>query len=38
MERDQRPSGWRSEPDQLLLNITLVRAFAGDAPSASTPE
>ena len=25
MERDQRPSGWRSEPDQLLLSITLVR-------------
>ena len=26
MERDQRPSGWRCEPDQLLLSITLVRA------------
>jgi uncharacterized protein (TIGR03067 family) len=25
MERDQRPSGWRCEPDQLLLSITLVR-------------
>ena len=25
MERDQRPSGWRCEPDQLLLCITLVR-------------
>ena len=25
MERDRRPSGWRCEPDQLLLNITLVR-------------
>ena len=38
MERDQRPSGWRCEPDQLLLNITLVRAVddeaAGAAPSA----
>jgi|SRR6185295_8882247 len=38
MERDKRPSGWRSEPDQLLLSITLVRASAGDAPGAATPE
>ena len=38
MERDQRPSGWRCEPDQLLLSITLVRAAenetVGAAPSA----
>ena len=25
MEHDRRPSGWRCEPDQLLLSITLVR-------------
>ena len=25
MEREQRPSGWRHEPDQLLLCITFVR-------------
>jgi uncharacterized protein (TIGR03067 family) len=25
MERDRRPSGWRCEPDQLLLSITLMR-------------
>lgn len=26
MEREQRPSGWRHEPDQLLLCITYARA------------
>jgi uncharacterized protein (TIGR03067 family) len=31
MERDRRPSGWRCEPDQLLLSITLVREAAGAA-------
>jgi uncharacterized protein (TIGR03067 family) len=30
MERDQRPSGWRCEPDQLLLSITLVRQAADE--------
>ena len=30
MERDQRPSGWRCEPDQLLLSITLVRQPSGE--------
>jgi len=30
MERDQRPSGWRCEPDQLLLSITLVREVRGE--------
>ncbi len=25
MEHDRRPSGWRCEPNQLLLSITLVR-------------
>lgn len=28
MERDLRPSGWRCEPDQLLLSITLMRQTA----------
>jgi uncharacterized protein (TIGR03067 family) len=36
MERDRRPSGWRCEPDQLLLSITLVRE-AADAAAASVP-
>jgi uncharacterized protein (TIGR03067 family) len=31
MERNRRPSGWRWEPDQLLLSITLVRESAGKA-------
>lgn len=31
MERDRRPSGWRCEPEQLLLSITLVREPADDA-------
>jgi uncharacterized protein (TIGR03067 family) len=31
MERDLRPSGWRCEPDQLLLSITLVRESADEA-------
>ncbi len=30
MERNQRPSGWRCEPDQLLLSITLLRQPAGE--------
>jgi uncharacterized protein (TIGR03067 family) len=34
MERDQRPSGWRCEPDQLLLSITLVRQASGELASA----
>ncbi len=29
MERDRRPSGWRCEPEQLLLSITLMREAAG---------
>ena len=35
MERDQRPSGWRCEPDQLLLNITLVRAAENETVGAA---
>ena len=34
MERDQRPSGWRCEPDQLLLSITLVRQLRGERATA----
>jgi uncharacterized protein (TIGR03067 family) len=34
MERDQRPGGWRSEPEQLLLSITLVRQGTGEVASA----
>ena len=29
MERDRRPSGWKHEPDQLLLSITWVRQPGG---------
>ena len=36
MERDRRPSGWRCEPDQLLLNITLVRQAAEVVGSCSS--
>jgi uncharacterized protein (TIGR03067 family) len=36
MERDQRPSGWRCEPDQLLLSITLVRQSARDEDEVSS--
>ena len=36
MERDRRPSGWRCEPDQLLLSITLVRESAGQAAAAAS--
>jgi uncharacterized protein (TIGR03067 family) len=36
MEHDRRPSGWRCEPDQLLLSITLVRQAAGDVPSSAS--
>ena len=35
MERDQRPSGWRCEPDQLLLSITLVREARNEVKSSS---
>jgi len=35
MERDRRPIGWRCEPDQLLLSITLVREPAQQAAPAS---
>ena len=36
MEHDRRPSGWRCEPDQLLLSITLVRQATekGAGPSS----
>lgn len=34
MEHDRRPSGWRCEPDQLLLSITLVRQAADEAASS----
>lgn len=36
MERDRRPSGWRCEPDQLLLSITLVRQAAEEAQATSS--
>jgi uncharacterized protein (TIGR03067 family) len=36
MERDRRPSGWRCEPDQLLLSITLVRQAPRDGVGSST--
>jgi uncharacterized protein (TIGR03067 family) len=35
MERDQRPSGWLCEPDQLLLSITLVRQASGESAGPS---
>ena len=35
MERDQRPSGWRCEPDQLLLCITLVRQASDEVAISS---
>jgi uncharacterized protein (TIGR03067 family) len=35
MERDQRPSGWRCEPDQLLLCITLVRQASYEVESSA---
>jgi uncharacterized protein (TIGR03067 family) len=31
MERDQRPIGWKHEPEQLLLIITLVRQAVHEA-------
>ncbi len=36
MEHDRRPSGWRCEPDQLLLSITLVRQTNHDGPVSSS--
>ena len=36
MERDRRPSGWRCEPDQLLLSITLVRQAVDEAAGISS--
>jgi uncharacterized protein (TIGR03067 family) len=36
MEHDRRPSGWRCEPDQLLLSITLVRESADQAPAPAS--
>ncbi len=36
MERNQRPSGWRCEPDQLLLSITLLRQPAGEEDEFSS--
>jgi uncharacterized protein (TIGR03067 family) len=36
MERDRRPSGWRCEPDQLLLSITLVRQAADEVAGSSS--
>jgi uncharacterized protein (TIGR03067 family) len=35
MERDQRPSGWLCEPDQLLLSITLVRQASTERAGSS---
>lgn len=35
MERAQRPSGWRCEPDQLLLCITLVRQASNEVEISS---
>jgi uncharacterized protein (TIGR03067 family) len=35
MEHDRRPNGWRCEPDQLLLSITLVRQAGGEAATAN---
>ena len=34
MELDRRPSGWRCEPDQLLLSITLVRQAADEVANS----
>ena len=36
MERDLRPSGWRCEPDQLLLSITLMRQTAEEGAGPSS--
>ena len=36
MERDRRPSGWRCEPDQLLLSITLVRQASGTVAGSAS--
>jgi uncharacterized protein (TIGR03067 family) len=36
MEKHRRPSGWRCEPDQLLLSITLVRRAAEERGGTSS--